>query len=317
VQKGLKFFAEAGIWCPSASVMQELVSRIKNSVFDLSKEDLEINRKEHVAACCQGLNYVGDIKWTDGNGKEHSVARGAVTTDGAGEMRAYSHHITGSQHCLVIFSLVTNKPIYVHNDQISCKRCSLAFTRSMEKAKAMGKPIHDPSLFSTKHSGKCYKNKNHNPASAEEWACKQAGNFLLRCVDGKDILPDDEAIFANQFITDGDTRGAKKFIARQVELIGNAAEGIAEHFPDFGHFIKCISGALYNLCEKDSSFKGVGLLDSSRIKAMSSDITHNIRNLHERLEGDQDISELRTKTMRSCMNNKEYNDCGAVNTAVL
>jgi hypothetical protein len=48
VQKGLEFFAEAGIRCPSASVMQELVSRMKNSVFDLSEEDLEINRKEHV-----------------------------------------------------------------------------------------------------------------------------------------------------------------------------------------------------------------------------------------------------------------------------
>jgi hypothetical protein len=49
VQKGLEFFAEARIRCPSASVMQELVSRIKNSVFDLSEEDLEIKRKEHVA----------------------------------------------------------------------------------------------------------------------------------------------------------------------------------------------------------------------------------------------------------------------------
>jgi hypothetical protein len=37
--------------------MQELVGRIKNSVFDLSEEDVEINRKEHVAACRQALNY--------------------------------------------------------------------------------------------------------------------------------------------------------------------------------------------------------------------------------------------------------------------
>jgi len=29
VQKGLEFFAEAGIRCPSASVMQELVGRIE------------------------------------------------------------------------------------------------------------------------------------------------------------------------------------------------------------------------------------------------------------------------------------------------
>lgn len=68
----------------------------------------------------------------DSDGKEHSIARGAVASDGGGETRAYGHHITGSQHCLILFSLVTNKPTYVQNDQISCKQCSLAFTRSIK-----------------------------------------------------------------------------------------------------------------------------------------------------------------------------------------
>jgi hypothetical protein len=31
-----------------------------------------------------------------------------------------------------------------------------------------------------KHAGKCYRNSKHNPATAEEWACEQAADFLLR-----------------------------------------------------------------------------------------------------------------------------------------
>jgi hypothetical protein len=100
----------------------------------------------------------------DSDGKEHSIARGAVASDGGGETRAYGHHITGSQHCLILFSLVTNKPTYVQNDQISCKQCSLAFTRSIKSKE---------SHFENTRS-------KHNPATAEEWACEQAADFLLR-----------------------------------------------------------------------------------------------------------------------------------------
>jgi hypothetical protein len=51
----------------------------------------------------------------DSNGLKHSVARGASTTDGGGEQRAYNH-ILGTQHVLIVFSLVTGKPLYMkHN----------------------------------------------------------------------------------------------------------------------------------------------------------------------------------------------------------
>ena len=128
VQKGLEMFAEAGIMSPSPRNLQLLIEKEKQSIMNLSEGQLRMNQKEHVAACRLVDKYPGDIVWTK-DGKEYCVARGAIASDGAGETRAYNHHITGSQHCLVIFSLVTNKPIYLHNDQISCKRCSLALVR--------------------------------------------------------------------------------------------------------------------------------------------------------------------------------------------
>jgi hypothetical protein len=132
VQTVLELFAEAGIVCPGSKELQELVEKVKNSVSDLSEETLRHNRKEHVAACRSSEQYSGDLVYMDSDGKGHSIARGAVASDGGGETRAYGHHITGSQHCLILFSLVTNEPIYVQNDQISCKQCSLAFTRSIK-----------------------------------------------------------------------------------------------------------------------------------------------------------------------------------------
>lgn len=303
VQKALELFGQAGIVCPSASVLQEQVDKVKDAILDMSEETQRDNRKEHVAECRRKTNYAGDIVFTDENGKEHHVARGAVAADGGGETRAYNHHITGSQHCLIVFSLVTNKPIFVKNHQISCKRCSLAFTKSVEKAMAEGKPYHDPTTFSTKHDGKCYKNTNLGPAVAEEYACEEAAEYLLCGPTGEGILPDDEAIFVDEFISDGDTRGAKKFIAKQVEIIGDKANGIAQYFPDFGHFIKCISNALFSLRGKDSTYSGVDLLESSRIKALSADVSRHIRQLHEYLESDGLSKEEKEQAKKRCLDN--------------
>jgi hypothetical protein len=79
------------------------------------------------------VGYKGDIKWTDNNGLKHSVTRGASAMNGGGEQRAYNHHILGTQHVLIVFSLVTGKPLYVKHNQISCKKCSLALTKEWVK----------------------------------------------------------------------------------------------------------------------------------------------------------------------------------------
>jgi hypothetical protein len=60
----------------------------------------------------------------------------------------------------------------------------------------------------------------HGPATAEEYACIDAANLLLIDPDTNEFLGDDLAIFGDEIVTDGDTRGATKFIDAQAHLIG-------------------------------------------------------------------------------------------------
>ena len=77
-------------------------------------------------------SYKGDVKVIIDR-KEYSVARGAAATDGAGNTRAYNHLIYGSQDCLIVYSLVTEKPLVVIGHQISCWKCSHAMTELIQK----------------------------------------------------------------------------------------------------------------------------------------------------------------------------------------
>jgi hypothetical protein len=54
-------------------------------------------------------------------------------------------------------------------------------------------------------------------------------------------------------------------------------DDMAEYVPDIGHFIKCISNALFKLSGQNSELRGVSLLEATRIKAISSDITGIIK----------------------------------------
>jgi hypothetical protein len=61
------------------------------------------------------------------------------------------------------------------------------------------------------HAGKCHQNSKHSPAVAEEFACEHAGRFLL-CGDTNGVLPDDEAIFLEEIVLDGNTKGPARLI---------------------------------------------------------------------------------------------------------
>ena len=64
-------------------------------------------------------------------------------------------------------------------------------------------------------------------------------------------------------LTDGDTCSSLKFTSQKSELIGSCAENKAEHIPDIGHFVKCISNGIYTLKQKNKIYVGVGLLNLS------------------------------------------------------
>jgi hypothetical protein len=134
----------------------------------------------------------------------------------------------------------------------------------------------DIPLCEVTHEQKCFRNTTHTPATAEEDACQSAGLDLLKGADGK-FRDDDEAIFCDQVISDGDTKGRNKIMDVQCGLIGEVAIGLAEGFPSIEHLIKCVSNAYYTLSQKDRTLRGVGLLVPARIKAIACDVNLVIR----------------------------------------
>ncbi|EJK56195.1 hypothetical protein THAOC_23970, partial [Thalassiosira oceanica] len=244
-----ELFAESGVISPSEKGQAKMMEKVQASVKKVSQEELVSNRKQHVAACRALNDYAGDHKFKDSEGVEHSIARGPITTDGNGEKRAYGHIITGQQHALVCISAVTGMPIAIWHDQISCIRCSLKLTQLMKDGEV--ERVQDLSAADLSHEGTCYRNRK--------------------------IRPDDEAILGDFVIADGDTRGPLRFISRQAELVGDSWKGKAQYCPDIGHFIKCISNALFTLANKNTELRGKNLLEPVRIKVLVSDILKYIR----------------------------------------
>ena len=201
-----------------------------------------------------------------------------ISGDGGGEKRAYNHLITGTQHCLNIYSLVTKKILTVVNHQISCKSCALKLTAYLKET---GKnPFHIlPGEVDLSHDGVCHRNTSYSPATAEEDAYKIAGKWLLD-------LPDDEAIFGEAIVSDGDTRGPDKFISVQVEITG--VKSMPKKYPDFGHFLKCESNGIYALAEK-KHLKGKKLLEPPRIRAMIGDLARHLKQLHAKRKQAEDL----------------------------
>ena len=219
-------------------------------------------------------NYGGDHVFTDSDGNKHSFCVGPVAGDGNGEKRAYGHIniITGDQHATVIVSLVTGHPLYVWHDQISCIHCQRQLTKILNDP-SVAKRAQDLNFEDLSHPGKpCQRNSAHGPAGAEEYALANLAKYLLVDPNTGKFRPDDEAILVDYFVADGDTKGPRRFIRTQAELVPSFA-GKSEYLPDIGHFIKCISNSFFNLATKNSELRGKSLLEASRIKCICADIS--------------------------------------------
>eukprot|EP00986_Skeletonema_menzelii_P020007 scaffold29846_cov211-Skeletonema_menzelii.AAC.1 len=219
-----------------------MLDKRKYAVKTVAEEVIRANRREHVAMAKKLYGKDNAIQHKDADGKVHNITRGAACADGAGDKRAYNHRITGSMHSTVVFSMLTGKVIAVRHDQVSCGLCDRQLTKLLNLNKRADE-ITDEDL---KHDGECSRNSKHDPAVAEEYACELiARDLLVDPATGK-LRPDDEAILVDCFISDGDTKGAKRFIATQASIVPEFEE-IAIYLPDIGHFIKCISNALHKL----------------------------------------------------------------------
>ncbi len=251
IEQGKGFCAELGCVSLSETGMHGSMVNHKDAVEQVSEEVLRENRLEHVREMRK--QYPEQIiVHKDANGVTHNITYGGACGDGAGDKRAYKHIITGSQHCTVIFSALTGKVLAIKHDQVSCARCDRKLTQLY---KQNGK-FDDITAEQLQHDGECSRNSKHGPAVAEEYAMEYLAEYLLKDPVTNKLRSDEEAILVDWFIADGDTKGAVRFIKKQASIIPEF-DGTAEYIPDIGHFIKCISNALYHIASQNSDLRGV------------------------------------------------------------
>ena len=110
--------------------------------------------------------------------------------------------------------------------------------------------------FALTHLGTCYQNSNLASASAEEPQSAMMTRELL--VDGQgEYVGDVTAIFAKVVTSDNDTRAPYSFIRTQNEIIGSAADSVAEYLPDKGHVMKCQNNAMFMIRQRRTSLIAV------------------------------------------------------------
>ena len=166
---------EIGCVAPSETGMHGMMSKRKKAAAEVAEEILRENRREHVREVLK-LNPNHTIMHIDADGKIHKICRGGAAGDGAGDKRAYNHIITGSQHCTVVFSIITGKVLAIKHDQLSCGRCSRRLNKLLLEE---NKSLEDITEDDLKHDGECSINSKHGPAVAEEHALEWIAEYLL------------------------------------------------------------------------------------------------------------------------------------------
>jgi len=106
---------------------------------------------------------------------------------------------------------------------------------------------------------------------------------------------DDTAVFLGRISADNDTKSPNNFIREQANIIGDAADGKAEHDPDYGHVQKGVNNGMFHIREQNPSFKGARCLSNVRIKSMHSDFRKPIKQYKEEGIGNNDA---RSKCLR-------------------
>ena len=150
-----EFLDQTGTVRSSDYGLNAMYDRRKNAVRNVSKQHLRKNRIDHNRAIRSKYGTKCDVKHIDSEGNVHVLCAHALASDGGGETRAHNHRITGHQHCTVIFSCLTGKPLAIKHDQISCVNCSRALTKLIDG----GKRAKDITEDDLKHPGlECYRN---------------------------------------------------------------------------------------------------------------------------------------------------------------
>ena len=112
ISKTNELCSEVGLIHPDIKTMVHTRKKLKSLIFDLSNEQLRLNRKDHVQKVRVMPDYDGDIVFTKGS-KAHSMCRATLAMYGASNTQAYAHRIRGNQHSMITYSVLTMKPMIV------------------------------------------------------------------------------------------------------------------------------------------------------------------------------------------------------------
>ena len=145
------------------------------------------------------------------------------------------------------------------------------------------------STMSMAHKGKCYRVGKHGPANSEEHMAKQAARLLIFDEDGS-YRGDDTTVLVSKIFADNDCRAPKNFIKEQNIIVGEALDGVGEHYQDTNHCMKNLSNAMYDIRKTDRSLNGVGMLENKRIRSICSDVRKSITVYHFHVGDDTERS---------------------------
>lgn len=177
-----------------------------------------------------------------------------------------------------------------------CIGCTLVLNKQIREYEAQGNQftVEDLCKFSLKHDGICHRKTTYSSAGAEEHEAAKAARDLLFDKHGN---PRDAStsVFLDVVVADNDTSGPQGLIKGQHDIIGEAADGKAEHHPDLGHTVKASNNEMFKLRDKDPSFRGRNLLSNSRIRSIQSDITAIIKEYHPHVGDDEKRDECLTQ----------------------
>ena len=100
--------------------------------------------------------------------------------------------------------------------QTLCIRCSIRLAEMMKDQKA---EMIELKYETISHEGRCYLNATFSSASNEEHACDDLVSHLFMNED-EIFFQNDEAIYAEETVGNGDTRRRLTFIGKQSETKG-------------------------------------------------------------------------------------------------
>lgn len=240
-QRMTNIFVKADIVHPTVDSFRQLEKKCRKAAIEAGAECIQENVAE---AYGEADNYITFER----EGVIYKAAVVTVAQDGSSLKRDYSHNFTGSAVAQIAVEKTTNKVVGLRISQSLCRFCILAFNKRLREMRRNGEQFSKSDLKEKsqeelyalmKHDGPCYRNSTHSPGTAEEYLAEAMGRLLLIDDDG-DVQ--ENPLFVQKHVADGDSKGITRAAAAQLEIVGEEAlaDFIVELCRDWNHLQKLI-----------------------------------------------------------------------------